>query len=94
VLLKVLIKCNLYSNAHQVLTVAYKYLLCLPVTHVACERSFSSLKYIINRLRNKLINEYTEAFMLMSVEIEISINIDSDQIIDLLSQKSKLSKFL
>jgi hypothetical protein len=88
VLLKVLIKYNLYSNAHQVLTVAYKYLLCLPVTQVACERSFSTLKYIINRLRSKLTNENTEAFMLMSVEKEISINIDN-QIIDLLSQKSK-----
>jgi hypothetical protein len=65
--------------------------LCLPVTQVACERSFSTLKYIIkNRLRIKLNNENTETFMLMSAEKEISINIDNDQIIDLLLQKSKL----
>jgi hypothetical protein len=77
-LLKVLIKYNLYSNAHQVLTVAYKYLLCLPVTQVTCERFFSILKYTINRIISKLTNGYTEAFMLMSVEKEISINIDND----------------
>jgi hypothetical protein len=68
--------------------------LCPPVTQVACDRSFSSLKYIINRLKSKLTNEYTETFMLMSVEKEISINIDNDQIIDLLLQKSKLSTYL
>jgi hypothetical protein len=89
VLLKVLIKYNLYNNFHQVLTVAFKYL-CLPVTLVACERSFSILMYIINRLRSKLTNENTEVFMLLSVEKEISINIDNDQIINLLSRKSKL----
>jgi hypothetical protein len=66
VLLKVLIKYNFYSNAHQFLAVAYKYLLCLLVTQIACERSFSTLKYIINRLRSKITNEY--AFMVMSVE--------------------------
>lgn len=87
---KLLIKYNLCSNAYQVLTVSFKYLLCLPVTQVTCERSFSTLKYIKNRLRSKLSNENTEAFMLMSVEKEMLINIDNDQIIDLFSQKSKL----
>lgn len=87
---QLLIKYNLHSNAYQVLTVAYKYLLCLPVTQVACERYFSTLKYIKNRLRNKLSDENTEAFMSVSVEKEMLINIDNDEIIDLLSQKSKL----
>jgi hypothetical protein len=41
---KLLIKYNLYSYAYQVLTVAYKYLLCLLVTQVAFEPSFSTLK--------------------------------------------------
>jgi hypothetical protein len=36
-------------------------------------------------LRSKLTNENTEAFMLMSIEKEILIIIDNDQIIDLLS---------
>lgn len=35
---KLLIKYNSFSNAYQVLTVAYKYLFCLPVTQVACEQ--------------------------------------------------------
>jgi len=63
-----LIKYNLYSNAYQVLTVVYKYLLCLPVTQVTYEPSFSTLKYIKKRLRSKLCNENAEAFILMLVE--------------------------
>lgn len=61
-----MIKYNLYSNGYQVLKVAYKYLLCLPVTEVACERSFSILKYIENLFGSKLTDENTKAFMLMS----------------------------
>lgn len=87
---KLLIKYNLYSNAYQVLTIAYKYLLFLPLTQVACERSFSTLKYIKNRLRSKLSNENTKAFMLMCVEKSVLENIDNDNIIDILSQNSKL----
>lgn len=37
-----LIKYNLYSNAYPTLSIAYQYLLTLPVTQVACERSFST----------------------------------------------------
>jgi len=40
-----LIKYNLYLNAYPTLPIAYQYLLTLPVTQVACERSFSTLKY-------------------------------------------------
>jgi hypothetical protein len=40
---KLLINYNLYSNAYQVLTVAYKPLLCIPVTQVTCERYLSTL---------------------------------------------------
>lgn len=87
---KLLIKYNLFSNAYEVLTIAYKYLLCLPVTQVACERSFSTINFIKNKMRSKLTNENTGAFMLISVEKETLMNIDNDIIIDLLSQKSKL----
>jgi hypothetical protein len=56
----------------------------LPIAQVACEQYFSTLKYMKNWLRNKLTNENTEAFMLMSVEKEMLINIGNDRIIDLL----------
>lgn len=65
---KFLMQYNLYSKAYKHLTVAYKYLLTLPVTQVSCERSFSVLKFIKNRLRNSLSDEHLEAFILMSVE--------------------------
>lgn len=72
------------------LTIAYKYLLCLPVTQVACERLFFTLNFIKNKIQDKLTNENTEAFMLTSVEKETLINIYNYRIINLLSQKSKL----
>lgn len=83
-------KYNLFSNAYVVLTIAYKYSLCLSMTQVACERSFSTLNFIKNGVRSKLTNENTEEFMLMSVGKETFISIDNDCIIDILSKKSKL----
>ncbi|KAL4154375.1 hypothetical protein QTP88_000252 [Uroleucon formosanum] len=50
--------------------------------NVACERTFSTLKFIKNRLRNKLSESKLEAFMLMSVEKEVLYNIDTDDIIN------------
>ncbi|KAF0769443.1 Uncharacterized protein FWK35_00003288 [Aphis craccivora] len=44
-------------NGYQVLTIAYKYLYCFPVTEVVCERSFFILKYIENLFRSKLTDE-------------------------------------
>ena len=43
---QVLLKYNLFSNAYSNLFQAYKFLLTLSTTQVACERSFSVLKYI------------------------------------------------
>lgn len=91
----VLIKYNLFSNAYPTLTIAYQYILTLPVTQVACERSFSTLKYLKNRLRNVMTNEHLESFMLMAIENKILINLDNDIIINAVGEKSKLlSKLL
>lgn len=77
---KFLIKCNLYRNAYQALTIDHKYwyLLCISVTQVLHEWSFSTLKYIKNELRNKLNCENAETFMLKSIEKYILVNIDND----------------
>jgi hypothetical protein len=45
------IKYSLFSNTYPTLTLAYQFLLKLSVTQFACERLFSTLKYIKNRLR-------------------------------------------
>ncbi|KAL4122318.1 hypothetical protein QTP88_014672 [Uroleucon formosanum] len=85
----------LFSSAYSLLTLAYKYLLTLPVTQVSCERSFSTLKYLKNRLRNSMANEKLESFMLMSIEKSILMELDNDTIINELGTKSDLlSKLL
>jgi len=92
---RLLVKYNLFSSAYSLLTLAYKYLLTLPVTQVSCERSFSTLKYLKNRLRNSMANENLESFMLMSIEKSILMELDNDTIINELGAKSDLlSKLL
>ncbi|KAL4097464.1 hypothetical protein QTP88_022246 [Uroleucon formosanum] len=92
---RLLVKYNLFSSAYSLLTLAYKYLLTLPVTQVSCERSFSTLKYLKNRLRNSMANEKLESFMLMSIEKSILMELDNDTIINELGTKSDLlSKLL
>ena len=59
----------MFATVYPDLVFAYKYLLTLSVSQVLCERSFSKLKFILNRLRSSLNQEHLEAFMLMSSEI-------------------------
>ena len=54
----ILQKYNLLTDAYHIIGLAYKFLLTLSVTQVACERSFSTLKYIKNRLRSTLSQEH------------------------------------
>lgn len=52
----ILYKHNMYSKAYVMLYKAYKILLTLSITQVACERAFSKLKQVINKtfLNNKM----------------------------------------
>lgn len=88
----ILFRYNMLSGAYTLLGQAYKYLLSISVTQVSCERSFSTLKFIKNRLRSSISQENLEAFMLMSVEKDILNEIDSNEIIDIVAQQSKLLK--
>ncbi|CAH2329470.1 zinc finger MYM-type 1-like [Pelobates cultripes] len=83
----VLLHYNLYSLTYSSLFNAYKLTLTLSSSQVACERSFSKLKYILNRLRNSLSQTHLEAFMLMSVEKEALIGLSNEAIIDVLASK-------
>ena len=67
---------------------AYKFLLTLSVAEVACERSFSTLKYIKNRLGSTLSKDHLSAFMLMSTEKDILMTLDTYVVIDKDSEKS------
>lgn len=59
-----------------------------------CERTFSKLKYILNRLRNCLSQEKLESFLLMSVERDILNNVSNTSIMDIICQKSNTMKNL
>lgn len=51
---KVLLKLNLFTDAYKGIGLAYKLLLTLPVSQVACGRSFSASKRIKSRLQSTM----------------------------------------
>ena len=89
---EILRKYNLYAKAYTELFLAYTFLLTLSITQVQCERSFSKLKYILNRLRNNLSQEHVEAFILMSCEKDILYSLNNSDIIEYVAESSDLMK--
>lgn len=87
-----ILKYNLYQEAYSVLATVYQYILTLPITQVTCERSFSILKYIKNRLRNRLGDERLESFMLMNIERSLLNQINNEDIINEVTVFSTLLK--
>lgn len=77
---------------YHVIGLAYKLLLTLSITQVACERSFSTVKFIKNRLRSTLTQKNFEAFMLMCTEKEIFMSLDT--VIDKVAETSALLRHL
>ena len=83
-----LLRFNLYSRVYPTVFVAYKLLLTIGVTQVACERTFSKLKLIKTKTRSAISQEHLEAFMLMFVEKDILQKLDHEEIIDTVATKS------
>ncbi len=79
---QILQRFNMLTDAYHLLGLAYKFLLTLSITQVACERSFSMLKYIKSKLRRCLSSSHLEGFMLMAIEKDILVDLDTDTIID------------
>ena len=77
------------TNTFKYLGLAYKYLLTLSVTQVACERSFSALKFIKTHMRSMLRQANLEGLMLMKLEHELTLAIDNDSIIDKIADHSR-----
>lgn len=88
----ILHKCNMFQGTYSVLSTVYHYLLTLPISQVSCERSFSILKYIKSRLRNRLSNERVESFIMMNVEKAILNKINNEDIITALANTSTTLK--
>ncbi|KAJ8386345.1 hypothetical protein AAFF_G00174420 [Aldrovandia affinis] len=91
---QVLRQFNMLSDAYHILGLAYKYLLTLSLTQVACERTFSTLKFIKSRLRSTLSGDKLETFLLMATEKDVLMGLDSDMIIDRVAEKSELMRKL
>ena len=91
---QILQKYNLLTDAYHVIGLAYKFLLTLSVTQVACERSFSTLKYVKNRLRSTLTQDHLSAFMLMSIEKDVLTEVEYDLVIEKFPKTSSLMRKL
>lgn len=84
-----LLKYNMCAEAYPDLQTVYQYILTLSISQVSCERSFSKLKYILNRLRNSLGQDHLEAFMLMAIEKDVLQSLDNNDIIKHLIENCK-----
>ena len=91
---QILWRYNLLTDTYHVISQGYKFLPTLSVTQVACERSFSVLKYVKSRLRSTLSQEHLEAFMLMATEKDILMALDTDVVINRVAEKSELLRKL
>lgn len=68
---------DLYPN----LAVALRIVTILPVTVASCERSFSKLKLIKNFLRNSMSQERLAGLSVISIEHELSREIDTENLV-------------
>lgn len=81
----------MYENINKL----YKYVALLPATQVKCERDFSKLKFIKNRLRSSLCEKSLENLMILSVEARMFENLHLEDIIDeIIASSNKISLFV
>ncbi|KAE9523741.1 hypothetical protein AGLY_015801 [Aphis glycines] len=81
---KLIYSLNMHSALYNNLFTAIEFVLTLSVSQGNCERVFSKLKLIKNRLRSSLGNEHLEAFLLMTVEKEIVDEIEFEDILEII----------
>jgi len=67
--------------------------LTMPITNCSSERSFSFLKRIKNRLRSSMSQEKLDALGILSIESDVTVSIDFDEIIDVFSKQKTRKKF-
>ncbi|XP_077295474.1 zinc finger MYM-type protein 1-like [Arctopsyche grandis] len=78
-----------YYTTNDNLYELYKIVSTLSVTRVQCERTFSKLKIVKNRLRNTLSAENLDNFMFLSIEKQMLDDLDAEEIINRYAQASK-----
>jgi hypothetical protein len=88
-------KYNMFSSAFKNLWLAYKYVLTISIGQVECERTFSKMKYLKNRLRSTLCEKNFQNLSLMYCEKRLLNIISNENVIDRLCCKSdELNKLL
>lgn len=87
---EVLQQYRLHISAYSNLYLVYKYIMTLSCTQISCETTFSKLKFVQNKLRNCMSQNKLENFLLMSIEKDVLVNINNEEVIDLIAQKSLL----
>ncbi|KAJ8720990.1 hypothetical protein PYW08_006455 [Mythimna loreyi] len=75
---------GLFTNLY----VVYKFILTIPCTQVTCERVFSKLKIIKNRLRASLGQDLMSSLIFMNIERDLFSDIDREEIINVVASSS------
>ena len=82
--------CSSYNTLYQCLRTA----LTLPCTVVSCERTFSKLRFIKNRLRSLLSQHHLEAVMICSAEVDLLKAVDNEAVYQKLASNSSQMEHL
>lgn len=77
---------GLFTNLY----IAYKFVLTIPCTQVTCERVFSKLKIVKNRLRSSLGQDLMSSLLFINVERDLFYDLDKNKIIDEVAYTSEL----
>ena len=78
----------MYCKSYPLVYQAYKVIFTLSVTQVACERTFSKLKYVKNCLRSQLSEDRLNSLLLMCIERGILARVSNDMFIDELARSN------
>ncbi|XP_024632167.1 uncharacterized protein [Medicago truncatula] len=82
------------ADTHYLVDCLIRLILTLPVSTATTERSFSAMKLIKTRLRNKMEDEFLADSMMLYIEKEIADQFSTDSIIDeFKSKKDRTVKF-
>lgn len=82
------------ADTHYLVDRLIRLILTLPVSTATTERSFSTMKLIKTRLRNKMEDEFLADSMMLYIEKEIADQFSTDSIIDeFKSKKDRTVKF-
>lgn len=77
-----LIRTNELHTVFPNVDIAYRMLVCTPMSNCRAERSFSVLRRVKNYLRSKLVAERLNALALLTIESDLLISLDCDDIIN------------